>query len=387
MNTKARVALGSAALAIALLTAGCTAAPDTTTDEGPTDLTPAAQAAQDIVDQATQPVTEFVAPGPAVDASSIEGGTVYFIVPATEAEIFHAIERYLSEALGEVGLDVQACGTSAGTPEGIATCLGQAIDANAVAVISAGTPNVMAPTAYAQVVDAGIPVLYTLAEPTGPGDPTKVGYLTPNMIGLQAWNANWIIADSNGEANVLVGRETANPVLASWTDVGTLATFEEGCPDCTVKAADMSLPFIDKVPTDVSTALVSDPDIGYVQSPFDSHVQAIIQGIQGASRTPNDIKVASTDASFAVVQQLSQGQFIGSASGFSMRAFSWYAADEVIRMLSGNSSIQEDAFPYMRLFTADNVGDLEITEEAWADGSWYGATDFPEKFLELWGVN
>lgn len=388
MKQHTRFALGSVALATMLLAAGCTApGTDTDTDTPTGDLSEAAQAAQAIVDEVSQPVAEFVAPGPEIDASGLAGKTVYYIVPDTSIAIFQKIDGFLTEALGELDITVQQCGTQGTSPDGVANCLSQAIDAQAAAVVTGAIPRVIAPTAFDAVIAAGIPVLYTLAEPTGPEDPTKVGYFTPDTVKLQAWNATWIIADSNGEANVLVGQETDNPVVSSWTDLGTIATYDANCPDCTYKVIASAMSNADKIPTDVTTSLLADPSIDYVQAPFDSHVVPIMQGVQGASRTPADIKMVSSDASLAVIQQLAQGQFISAASGFSVKAFSWYAADEVLRMLTGNPSNAVDEFPYMRLFTADNVGDLTLTEEAWQDGSWYGSPDFTDEFLALWGVN
>lgn len=386
MKKHSRLALGGVALATALVASGCASGGTTPTasPEPTADASPVAAAAQAIVDQAMQPITDFIAPGPAFDASGITGGTVYYIVPDTGAAIFSFFQGYLEEALAPANLDIAVCGTQGTSPEGIANCLNQALDAKATAVIAAATPYVMSPTAFDAITAAGIPIVHTLIQPAGEGDPTKIAYIAPDQLLLSSWNANWIIADSNGEANVLVGQDTDNPVLTQISELGAIATFAADCPDCTVKAYGSSLAFADKIPTDISTALVADPGVGYIQAPFDAHMNPTVQGIQAAGRT--DVKVSSTDASFAVMQLLSQGQYVGSASGFSLKAFGWYAADELLRMLAGESSIVEPNFPYMRLFTAANVGELTVTEAAWADGSWYGATNIEQDFLTLWGL-
>ena len=45
------------------------------------------------------------------------------------------------------------------------------------------------------------------------------------------------------------------------------------------------------------------------------------------------------------------------------------------------------AFPYQRMFTADNIGDLKLTPEAEKSGEWYGSTDYRDGFTKLWGLS
>jgi hypothetical protein len=44
------------------------------------------------------------------------------------------------------------------------------------------------------------------------------------------------------------------------------------------------------------------------------------------------------------------------------------------------------AFPYQRIFTAGNIGDLDLTPEAEKTGAWYGSTDYQDGFKKLWGL-
>ena len=59
-------------------------------------------------------------------------------------------------------------------------------------------------------------------------------------------------------------------------------------------------------------------------------------------------------------------------------------ADEAYRLILGQDTVEEN-IP-MRLFTRDNVKDLQLTNAAQSDGSWYGPTTYPADFKKLWGV-
>lgn len=388
MKKKTRFALGSAALVAALITAGCTGGSSGGgSSEAPTSDSAAAEAAaaQAVVDQAIQPVTEFTAPGPAFDASQIQGGTVYYVVPALEAAVFQTYAEEFTEVFEPFGITLQQCGTNGGSPDGIANCLQQAVDANASAVIAMVIPYVLSPTMFDNLAAAGIPVLYGLTGSDGEGAPEQVAYFSPNFFELQAWNAQFVIADSGATGDVLVVEETDNPAVQAWTLEGALPAYENGCTDCNVRKISSSTSQLDKLTTDVTAALVAIPEIAYVQSPSATYVAAIIAGIQGAGKSSSDVQVVTMDANVSEITQLQQGQWLGSVVGTDFGASAWYMTDQVLRMLAGEPSLRNVEFPYQRMFTRDNVSDLQATEAAWKSGEWFGSTDYREGFLELWG--
>jgi ribose transport system substrate-binding protein len=355
----------------------------TTGDAAASDDPVAAASAQ--VEQVSQPVAEFTPPGPAIaGVADLAGGTVYYIPATLQVPMFGNVRDSLTEALGAVDVSVQTCDGKA-NPADIAGCLSQAVNAGADAIIAGSIPTELAATAFQSVEDAGIPLLYMQTAPAGPGDPTKVGYLTPNYVEMQAWNASWVVADSDGAANVLVVKVTDTPATILWIEQGALATYDELCPDCTVSVVETNTGQLDKLPSLVSSALVRDPDIGYVHVAFDVTVQPTIQGLQSAGR--NDVKVVSQDGVLPVMQSLGQGQFMAAEVGFNQEALAWYGADQALRMMAGQESVQELAFPYRRLFTRDDAAGLELTPEGEASGEWFGDTGYTDGFLELWGVS
>jgi len=393
MKKSVKVMWGGAVAASALLLAACggaAPAPEATADAGgagggAAGAEPAVAAAQEMVDRFSAPVEEFRPPGPALgDLSALEGKTVYYVPANYKIPLFHLIGDGMARALATAGVNVQVCDGEA-SPASMASCLAQAVDAKADAVVSGSIPDELASVAFQSVRDAGIPLLYMLVAPEGPGEPDKVGYLTPDNVQLQALSANWIIADSGGKADVLVVKVTDTPATTLWTEQGALATYEEACPDCTVTVVETNTGQLQKLPSLISSALVRNPDITHVQVPFDVIVQPTVQGLQSAGKV-NEVTVSSSDGTLAVMQMLGEGRSVGSEIGTNLDALGWYGADQVLRMMSGQESVTLE-FPYRRIFTADNVGELDLTPEGEASGSWFGGTDYQDGFKELWGVN
>ena len=352
-------------------------------------ITPEAAAAAKVVEAVSSPVDTFTAPGPALtNVASFAGKTVYYIPATLQVPLFTIQEAGLKAAFGAVGAQVQTCDAKS-NPQDLATCLGQAVDAKAGAVVIGSLPVSMAPTAFQAVTDAGIPLVITLVsdeaiQGDAPvySDPTKVGYVTQNGIEIQAWNANAVIADSNGSANVLAVEVTDTEATKLWTEIGALGTYAEACPNCKVEKVETTTGTIDKVASLVSAKLVANPDIKYIQVPFDGFVQPVIQGIQAAGR--DDVKIVSGDGYLDVLQSMKAGGAVIADTGFNVFATGWYAADQVLRIATGSGAVEKEVFPFRRMFTPANVGSLDLTEEGQASGSWYGKADYMGGFAQLW---
>jgi ribose transport system substrate-binding protein len=388
MTSSRPLALVGAAAAAALALSACTSAVEAGPEPGATaeTLGRVATEAQAVVDSVTRPVPAFLPPGPELgDLSGLAGGTVYYIPATFQVPMFLNIGNALTEALAHLDITVQTCDGKA-NPADIASCLGQALDADADAVIAGSIPDELAAVAFEEVRSAGIPLLYMQVAPEGPGAPDKVAYLTPDYIAMQSWNASWVVADSNGEADVLVVKVTDTPATILWIEQGALATYESACPECTTTVVETNTGQLDKLPSLVSSALVKNPDIGYVHVAFDVAVQPVIQGIQSSGRT-DDLKVVSQDGVLPVMQSLAGEQFVASEVGFNQEALAWYGADQVLRMMSGQPSVQHQQFPYRRLFTRDAAAELDISADGEASGEWFGSTDYKEGFLALWGAS
>ena len=228
-------ALGSGvAVASMLLLAACSSGDATPTPDengASSELSAEAQAALDLIAPNELPYDEFIAPGPALEnLDQLAGKTVYYMPANQVVPMFGIIADSISEALGQFDINVQVCDAKA-NPQDAATCIGQAVDNNAAAFISGSIPEEMAATAFQQLRESGIPIVFTLVQPedpTGNEDPAKVAFISPDNAGMQSWNSNWVIADSNAQANVLVVKVTDTPATIAWTEYCSLPAYEAG---------------------------------------------------------------------------------------------------------------------------------------------------------------
>ncbi len=381
--------VAAAAVGLLLLT-GCSSVEQQKADASPgsgessTAAAPGAEAAQGAVDAASQPAPAFTAPGPEVTGvADLKGKTVYFVPATYQVPVFQAVQGSLEAALGTAGIKLEVCDGKS-NPANMASCIQQGIDAEAGAIVTGSIPEDLVPVAFESARKAGIPVVNLMTAPAGPGKPTEQAYLTPDYIALQGLSAKWVIADSGAAANVLYVEITDTPATQIWADQGALATYEKQCPNCKVTVIKANTGQFDKLPSLVTSELTKNPDIDYVQTEVDFAVQPTVEGLQAANATR--VKIASMDGVLATLQLLKGGQFINSEVGFNADALAWYAADDALRMITGKPANTNVAFPYQRMFTADNIGELGLSPDGEKSGEWYGSTDYRDGFLELWGL-
>lgn len=345
---------------------------------------PEAAAAKAVVEQATKAVDTFTAPGtPLKGVGALKGKTVYFVPATFQVPVFQAIAGSLKGALGAAGVSVEVCDGKS-NPANMASCIQQGIDAKAGAIVTGSIPTELASVAFESATKAGIPVVNTMTAPAGPGDPTKVAYLTPDYVGLQALSAQSVIADSDAAAHVLYVEITDTPATVLWAEQGALATYAKACPGCTVTVVKANTGQFDKLPSLITSALTKDPKITHVQTEVDFAVQPVVEGLQAANAT--GVKIASMDGVLATLQMLKGGKFIHSEVGFNADALAWYAADQALRMMTGAAANANVDFPYRRMVTAANVGGLDLSAQAEKSGTWYGSTDYQAGFRSHWGL-
>lgn len=336
-----------------------------------------------------QPVNEFTAPGPAIDVTGLKGKTVYYVPATMQVPLFSILEKGLQASFGAAGVNVVTCDAKV-NPQDLASCLGQAVDAKAGAVVVGSLPYAMAPNAFESVTAAGIPLVIGLVGDSAQqgdsavmSDPTKVGYATPNFVEMAAWNAMAVIHDSNAAAHVLVVQATDTEATKAWTEYGALPTYADMCPDCVVTTLQTTTSELDKLPSLISAKLVADPSITYIQSTFDSLTQSIQQGVQTAGSTA---KIVSMDAYLDVLQGMKANGQVIADTGYNVFASGWYMADQAFRLMTGTTAVEKEAFPFRRMFTPANVGELDLTAAGQESGSWFGTADYTGGFAKLWGL-
>jgi ribose transport system substrate-binding protein len=196
--------------------------------------------------------------------------------------------------------------------------------------------------------------------------------------------ADWIIKDSGGKANVLF--LNTPDVIGSTTEQEAFSKeLEANCPDCKVSVKGVTLAnwASDLGPT-TSAELVKNPNLNYVVPTFDPMTQFVNPAIQQTGKS-SSVKVVSVNGNLAFMQDMASGNSLTKALvGIDLNALGYIEADQMLRAMTGNQPL-EKAYAPVRVFDEASVGDLDLTEQAANDGSWYAGTgSTSDLFAGLW---
>jgi ribose transport system substrate-binding protein len=379
----------AALAAVALAVAGCGSSSDSkSSGKGGG---PGVTAAKQKVAELQKPTTSYPQPGPALkDVKSLAGKTVWYIPITEKVEFFQAVTSGLKTALGKAGVKLRSCSGEA-NPSATAACVNQAVDSRAGAIVLDAIPIAVAAEAFQAARSSHIPVLVTDQDPPSAGAPGAVKGIGDDRLAYTSFGArdvmegvaDWIIADSNGKANVLVTELTDSPSTQAWIEQGAIAEYRKYCPGCKTAVAKINIGQLQLVPSKISAELLRNQGTNYVQPQFDAVAQPVQAGVQQAGFA-NKVKAASATGLLTGLQSVKSAGFIKADVGIDYAYQGWAIADELFRMMSGKPPVEE-TIP-LRLFTKDNVGSLELTPRAEATGEWFGPPTFDQMFTKLWGL-
>lgn len=349
----------------------------------PAGSTSAAAAA---VAAARNEVTSYPAPGPAFNASSLRGKTVYYVPITLKSESFQIVSQSLTAALKTVGVKVESCDGGA-NPSTAAACFNQALGQHAAGVIADAIPYGLAASSFDALKGAGIPVLIVnQLRPSGQADNDKLAYMPGNAVQMLDLSADWIAADSGGEANVLAQEFTDSPNTVAYLEGNAFPTLKSGCPECTLTVNKVSSANFALIPSSTSSALLKNPDINYLWTEFDTILQPTMAGVQQASAT-GKVKGVSTDGLLGGLQLLKQQNYLYADVATDYNYQAWANADMIMRMALKLPLPTLVPIP-LRVFDRTNISQVSnITSAGEMSGEWFGPTTYQTTFPKLWGAS
>lgn len=365
--------------AAALVLAGCSGGGPAPTEE-PTESAPEAEASalETKVAAFLEPLDSYDLPTEAIaDPTVLEGKTIHYIPITLQAPQFALTAKVLEEATATVGARLQVCNGD-GTPSTISQCIDGAVnDASTGTIILDGFFIGMAANSAMAAQAAGINVISSNQDvmPDFPASET-LGYVKSPGKDMFIEVASWMALDSGGTANQLILLSKDGPIQETFV-TGGLPEVEADCPDCVFSTLDVSTGNYGQLPSDLSSRLLQDPNIQYVHAQYAHSLPLVLPVVAETGQ-----QLGTGAATLGAYQAVAGGQ-VAAASGQSATFGSWALIDTALRMANG-----QDVYDYViptRLFTADNIGDIELTEAAEASGEWYGPTTFPSDFKALWG--
>lgn len=390
-GTRRTAALMTGAVAVALLTAACgsssssatTATPGTSSKPAGSSTSDSLAAAKADVAAFSKEVQKYEPVRPLSGVSTLKGKNVWY-VPIGSVPILDDFGVGITDALKHAGITTHVCDGKF-VPTSMASCLHEAATQGADGVIAGYIDYQLVPTAYDNLVSHHIPVLIAGEAPSGgkTSSPHLAFYDgTASGNRSQELNMEAVMADSGGKAKILyVGVTDSVSTRASGAHAKSF--IEKNCPGCTIKKIDYNTSSLNKVASQVSAALISNPDTTYVVDELDSGSPATISGIQTAGFA-NKVKLASSSGNLDALQRLRSGQLQVVDTGISSVYNGWQYADGLLRMLRGQvPTVTPSVY---RVFTRDNVGGLTLTPTAYQTNSWYGSDDYKQTFTSAWGM-
>jgi ribose transport system substrate-binding protein len=308
----------------------------------------------------------FAAPGAPFNISKVRGKSMA-VVPATSNEYDNTIEAKMKALAAQYGVKYTEY-PNQGQPTQWVAGLNQALATrpNLIVLNTALDPRQVL-TEVKEAKAKHIPVLathffdqsYSHTLHTSCGGPA---YLC--AAGLTATvnapfdlatriESDWIIADSNAKAHVLV--ITANDAAPTAGMVSAAKSeFAAHCSACKVSVSNVLVSdWPTKIPTLVETAVARDPKLGYILPVFDFGAPYAADGLTVAGKS-SSVKIVTYNGTQSVLQLLEKGSSVAVDVGEPLNWLAYAFMDQAFRILAGTKPVADEHTPF-RVFTAANV--------------------------------
>lgn len=342
---------------------------------------PAAASGDDCVVKAQTVVDKWTAEVPLVGPSkpydmAANSGKEYWLLLTLVNQFSGAIAdgfEGAAEAAGVKGVVFDGKGTVNEWNKG----LNQAVAQGADGIILWGIPPELVQEGLDAAVAAGIPVIDSVNGSVD--DPLQAGVLAHVDVNAYEWGdalANWMLAESNCQANVGVVWPPAFGGLDKIANQ-TRDTLAENCPECRFVSAEMDVATLaTSLPEQTRTMLTANPDLNFFTPLFDSAVTfaaPVVSQFSGVQIGSHDGVPSSLDLVRAGGPQTMDMTYPPSE----------YLGWALMSILGGLSQgLEPDAALLRipeRMVTTENI---PATNEA----IWPAYADFQSVFLEAWGI-
>ena len=312
-----------------------------------------------------------------VPAKPPTGLTIAFIqLPQTGSLDFGAGIKAAADVLGWT---VDVIETQP-TPEAVASAMTVAVEKHPDVVISGAAFAVSTfPEQVAQLQAAGIPfITANTQDPLGNGVTANIGS-GADFTRKGQWLANWIAADSGGNADIAVFNLSTFPVLNLLVD-GIKSTLADVCPGCKVAVNDVLASSISTtLPGEIVSNLQAHPSVNYVVTAFGDMTLGLPAAMQAAGLT-SKVKVVTQHASKANLQDIKDGTEAMNVPEAGFEA-GWMMVDAAVRALQ-KAPIPEEQYATTQgnYITKANVD--TVTGE-----HYIAVKDHAAQFSKLWKVS
>ena len=322
-----------------------------------------------------------IGPRTPLSATPESGKTLIWIECPTPGCVL--VGNGITDAAAHLGWTVDRIGHDL-TPEGTAGAMAQAVAQNPDAVLISGSVNAFYEDSLATLNERGVPVIDSSSvNEVGGADNGIYGMVQgiPQTTAYGQVLASWIVADSGGNANLLVFNVPDVPVLTGF-NAGIGGVMAETCANCVVEIVDVS--FADllggNVPGLVVSALQANPDADYVACGFGDLCIGVTGAIAEAGLAD---RVKLTGAlpnagDFAAIAAGEEAAFVAAPEYM----IGWRKVDILAAFFVGDDLTEaQTALLPMQVITPETTG---IVRDR--GGNYIGVADYEAQFLARWGL-
>ena len=280
--------------------------------------------------------------------------------------------RGVTDAGKALGWSVQTI-DGQGNPQAWNGGINTAISEKADGIVLDAVPPALVGDALAKAKAAKIPVVSIFNPDLG--KPSSIfSYVTPDHTAQGKVMADWVAADSNGKAQVVLVEDNEFPELVK--RVAGFKTELAKCSGCKIVDTVSSQigTMAQKLPSAVASSLQSHPTATHVISQYDSNATFAAQGVRQAGKDAT-VKVAGYEGDSQAVDAIRKGEIQAMTVADPAEWMGWQAVDEFNRAFSGQKA--ENTPVNWRVLTKSNVP---------AAGNWTGDYDFQGHYGDLWGL-
>lgn len=343
--------------------------------------------AERLVEQQQQAPADAHPPTEPVDASLSEGKRLMVVPILGTLPIAQVTNEALEEAVGLAGAEltqIDGRGEVSVWTQSVQQATTQGFDALALEAIR--TEVVQAP--LREAADQGVRIIqaFEWAEPGLPPEETRdVGveaHVSFAQTEMGHWMANYAVADSGGEANIVI-------VTASDSPTGVVIgeavedQLEYLCPNCEVQVADspQGLP-PERLETLTRTLLRDDPTIDYMLPVFDAMALTMVPAIHDVGAA-DDVKIVSQNGTPAVLELIARDDVVVADIGANIPWSGWGIADAFFRLMADQPAVDDQNVP-IRTFSVENIDEIDLDAD---QSTWFGPDTWKDEYRETWGLD
>ena len=336
-----------------------------------------AEAAAAEIEPFLQPATSINIDVP-LDSAPPEDITVAFMEAGFEG--VQVITPGFREATEALGWELVVIPYDVADPQTMNSAVQQAVDQGVDYMAFTGQPTASYASALEAAAAAGIPMVQMdVAE-----EPDAEGVLACIACDsmLNEWGrllGNWIIADSDGQANAVY---FTIPEFTSLIPEGESfqQTMEEGCADCTVEVLESTIQSFTAggLVGEITSYLQSHPDTDYVYYAFSQMATGAPEALESAGLAEG-VKLVMPAHELTGIQGIVDGK-VAAGVTLPVEGHAWYAVDAMARdSLGMDVGPTQEALMPMEIWTPENVPTPAAL--------WNGPEGYQDLFKELWQVN